>query len=65
MLYSVRLVLEGISGKEIPESPRYEFLEGFLGNNFALSDAEDNTTGLLNRIGIVDLLLLRTPSAIH
>ena len=35
-------------------------LEKFLGNNFALPDAEDNTSGLLNRGGIVDLPLLRT-----
>ena len=29
--------------KEIPESPRLEFLEKFLVNNDALSDAEDKT----------------------
>ena len=33
-------------------------------NNFTLSDAEDNTSGLLNRGGIADLLLLRTVIAI-
>ena len=44
---SFRLVLEGKTGKEIPESSRFEFLEKFLVNNFALSDAEDNTSGLL------------------
>ena len=55
----------GKADKEMPESPRYEFLERFLANNFALSDAEGNTTAPLNRIGIVDLPLLRTPSAIH
>ena len=49
----------------MPESPRYEFLERFLANNFALSDVEGNTIAPLNRIGIVDLPLLRTPSAIH
>ena len=32
----------------------------FLGNNFALSDVEDNTSGPLNRGGISDLPLLRT-----
>ena len=37
---SFRLVLEGKTGKEIPESSRLEFLEKFLANNFALSDAE-------------------------
>ena len=43
ILCSFRLVLEGKKGKEIPESSRFEFLEKFLANNFALSDAEDNT----------------------
>ena len=51
--------------KEIPESSRLEFLEEFSANNFALSDAEDNTSGLLNRGGIVDLPLLRTLLAIR
>ena len=51
--------------KEIPESSRLEFLEKFLANNFALSDTEDNTSGLLNRGGIADLLLLTTLLAIH
>ena len=60
ILRSFRLVLEGKTGKEIPVSSRLEFLEKFLANNFALSDAEDNTPGLLNRGGIADSLLLRT-----
>ena len=64
ILSSFRLVLEGKTGKEIPESSRFEFLEKFLANNFALSDAEDNTSGLLNRGGIADLPLLRTVLAI-
>ena len=59
-LCSFRLVLEGKTGKEIPESSRLEFLEKFLANNFALSDTEDNTSGPLNRGGIADLPLLRT-----
>ena len=59
-LCSFRLVPEGKTGKEIPESSRFEFLEKFLANNFALSDAEDNTSGLLTRGGIADLPLLRT-----
>ena len=42
ILCSFRLVLEGKTGKEIPESSRLEFLEKFLANNFALSDAEDS-----------------------
>ena len=62
---SFKLVLEGKTGKEIPESSRLEFLEEFSANNFALSDAEDNTSGLLNRGGIADLPLLRTLLAIR
>ena len=40
ILCSFRLVPEGRTGKEIPESSRLEFLEKFQANNFALSDAE-------------------------
>ena len=61
ILCSFRLVLEGKTLKEVLESSRLEFLEEFLANDFALSDAEDNT---LNRGGIVDLPLLRTLLAI-
>ena len=43
ILCSCRLVLEGKTGKEKPESSRLEFLETFLANNFALTDAEGNT----------------------
>ena len=64
ILCSFRLVLEEKTGKEIPESSRLEFLETFSANNFALSEAEDNTSGPLNRGGIADLPLLRTLSAI-
>ena len=60
ILCSFRLVIEGRTGKEIPESSRFEFLEKFLANNFALSDAEDNTSGPLKKGGIADLPLLRT-----
>ena len=63
-LHSFRLVLEGKTGKEISKSSRLELLEKFLANNFALSDAEDNTSELLNRGGIADLPLLRTLLAI-
>ena len=59
-LCSFKLVLERKTGKEIPESSRLEFLEKFSANNFALSDAEDNTSGPLNRGGIADLPLLKT-----
>ena len=62
---SFRLVIEGKTGKEIPESSRFEFLEKFLANNFALSDTEDNTSDPLNRGGIADLPLLRTLLAIR
>ena len=44
---SFRLVLEGKTGKEIPESSRLEFLEKISANNFDLTDAEDNTSVLL------------------
>ena len=65
ILFSFRLVREGKTGKEIPESSRLEFLEKFLAaNNFVLSDAEDNTSSPLNRGGIADLPLLRTLLAI-
>ena len=36
ILFSFRLVLEGKTGKEIPESSK-EFLEKFSANNFAFS----------------------------
>ena len=64
ILSSFKLVLEGKTGKEIPESSRLEIKEKFLVNNFALSDAEDNTSGPLNRRGIADFSLLRTLLAI-
>ena len=65
ILCSFRLVLEEKTGKEIPESSRLEFLEKFLANNFVLPDAEDNTSGPLNRGGIADLPFLRTLLAIR
>ena len=64
ILCSFKLVLEGKRGKETTESSRLEFKEKFSANNFALSDAEDNTCGPLNRGGIADLPLLRTLLAI-
>ena len=60
ILCSFRLVLEGKTGKKIPDSSRLEFLEKFSAKSFALSDAEDNTSGSLNREGVADLPLLRT-----
>ena len=47
------------------KSSRLEFIEKFSANNFALSDAEDNTYGQLNGGGIADLPLLRTLLAIY
>ena len=64
ILCSFRLVLKENMGKEIPESSRLELLEKNFANNFALIDAEDNTSGPLNRTDIVDLSLLRTLLAI-
>ena len=65
ILYNLRLVLEGKTGKGIPESSRLEFLEKFSANNFASSDAEDSTSRPLNRGGIADLPFLRTLLAIR
>ena len=65
ILCNFRLVLEGKTGKEIPEPSRLELLEKFLANNFTLSEADDNTFGPLNRGGIADLPLLRTLLAIR
>ena len=62
ILSSYKLVLGGKTGNEIPELSRLELLEKFLANNFALSEAEDKNSGLLNRGGIADLLLVRTLS---
>ena len=64
ILQSFKLVLEKKTDKEVTESSRLEFLEKFSANNFALPDAEDNTSGLLYRGSIADSPLLRTLSAI-
>ena len=67
ILCSFRLVLDGKTGTEIPESSRSEFLEtnNFSANNFTLSDAQDKTSGLLNRGSLADLPLFRTLLAIR
>ena len=65
ILSSFRLVIEGKTGKEMPESSRLKFLEKFLTNNFTLSDAQDNTSKPSNKEGIGDLPLLRTLLAIR
>ena len=59
ILCSFRLVLEGKTGEEIPKSWRVELLKKFLANNFGLSDAEIDTSRLLNGGGIADLPWLR------
>ena len=64
ILCSFKLVLEGKTGKKIPESSCLEFLETFSANNVALSDAVENTSEPLNRGGIADLPLLQTLLAI-
>ena len=64
-IYSFRLVLERKIGTQIPESSKLDFLENYLASNFSLSNAGDNTSGLLNRGGIADLPLLRTLLAIR
>ena len=50
--------------KNIPESSGLKLMEMFLANNYALSYAEENTSGALNRRGIANLSLLRTLLAI-
>ena len=65
ILCSFRLVLEGKTGKEIPESSRSEFLGKFYANNFVLSDAEENNLWLLNRGSLAELPFLRILLAIH
>ena len=65
VLCNFRLVLEGKADKEIPESSRLKFLEKCLANHFALSDAGDDTSRLLNRGSIADLPLLRILLAIR
>ena len=65
ILCNFKLVLDETTDKEIHESSRLEFLEKFSANNFALSDAEDKTSGPLNSRGIADLPFLRTVLAIR
>ena len=64
ILCSFGLVFEEKTVKKIPESSRLQFLEKFLAI-FCSTDAEDNTSGPLNRGGIADLSLFRTLLAIH
>ena len=64
ILCSSRLFPVEKAGKGIPESSRLEFINMFLANNSALLDAEDNTSGPLNKGSIADVSLFRTPLAI-
>ena len=54
-----------LKNNEIHETWKLEFWENISRNNFALSDAEDNTLGSLYKWGIADLPLLGTLSAIR
>ena len=45
---------------EVPDPSRLEFLERLLANNVVLSDAEDNTSGPLNRVITTVLISSRT-----
>ena len=47
ILCSFILVLEGNAAKVIPELSRFELLEIFFANNFALSEANYKTSSLL------------------
>ena len=64
ILGSFRLVLERKTGKEILKTSRLEFLVKFLANNFALTDAEGNTSGPSDRGGTADIPLLGTLLAV-
>ena len=55
---SFRLVLEGETGEEIPESSWLKFVETFSGDNL-LYQMQTKTARPLNRGGITDLPLLR------
>ena len=65
ILCNFRLILEGKTGKETIKPSRLKLLENFSVINFALSEAEDNTSRSLNRGGIADLPLLKTLLAIR
>ena len=63
ILCNFKLVIEGIYRSL--GFLRLGFLEKFSANNSALSDAEDNISGLLKRGSITDLVLSRTLLAIR
>ena len=62
---SLKLVLEGKTGKEIPRSSRLEFLENVFSKQFALLNVENNTSWPWNRRGMADFVLLRILFAIR
>ena len=49
-----------ILSDKVGNLPKSEFLEQFSANNFNLSDAEDNTSGSLNKGDIADSPSLKT-----
>ena len=53
------------TGKETLKSSKLQLLEKILANKFTLTDAEDNTSGLLNKRNTADLSLLRILLAIQ
>ena len=55
IFYSFRLVLEGKTGREKPESSRLKFLWKFSSNNFTLSDAEYNTIFLVQTKKVISM----------
>ena len=59
-----RLVLGGKAHLEIPESSWLGISENICASKFIFSDAENNTSGPVNRGAKVDLLSLRTLLAI-
>ena len=63
-IYTFKLNLVEKTGKKLPESSRLGYLENILGNNFTLSNEEEDSSRSLNRGGIADLILLRTLLAI-
>ena len=56
MLYSFILLLEGKAYKVFSESSKLELTEKFPANNFASSDAKENTSGPLNKDSIYSKL---------
>ena len=59
ILCRFRLALEKKTGKEIPEPSKIRVISKNF-NNFVLSNAEDNTSGPLNRGGIADISVENT-----